>query len=238
MFATRYSYNKVFRALSLLVLFLAPITLYAQRMKAVDLGLSVRWANMNVGADTPEDYGDYFAWGEVKTKRYYGRYSTYKYYDSNRFLKYNNVGYKGSVKDNLLRLESGDDAASKRIGKGWRMPTETEMEELLEKCIFRAAVSDGTRGFWVKNRNEQGDSIFLPMAGYKDYGAYRFYPGTQCYYWTSTLLTEESLGKAGADSNVSDAPRSAVCLSYKGTDSPRIGFLDRRAGCVIRPVRR
>ncbi|MDE5561826.1 MAG: hypothetical protein K2J00_08565, partial [Bacteroidaceae bacterium] len=76
MFATQYSYYKVFRALSLLVLFMAATTLYAQRMKAVDLGLSVRWANMNVGADTPEDYGDYFAWGEVKTKRYYGRYST------------------------------------------------------------------------------------------------------------------------------------------------------------------
>ncbi len=213
----------------------------AQRMEAGDLGLSVEWANMNVGADSPEDYGDYFAWGEVKSKRYYGMYSTYKHFDAVRFNKYNYMGYSGSVRDNLLTLESIDDAATKHLGQAWRMPTEDEMQELLEKCVFKPDVLNGTRGYWVCSTMAQGDgargdSIFLPSAGYRDYGTYRFFPGTQSYYWTSTLLTADSLASVKADPKAANVVRTAKCLTYvSGTGA--VGFMDRRVGCVIRPVR-
>ena len=58
---------------------------FAQSAKVKDLGLSVKWADRNVGASSPEEYGEYFAWGEVKTKRYYGDYSGYKHFDEKRF---------------------------------------------------------------------------------------------------------------------------------------------------------
>ncbi len=216
-------------------------SVFAQ-MKAVDLGLSVKWANMNVGADSPEDYGDYFAWGEVNSKRYYGEYSSYKHFDAKKYHKYNFIRFKGSTVDNMLTLESSDDAASKQVGKGWRMPTEAEMTELLEKCVFSYATLNGTRGFWVKNSNEQGDSIFLPMAGYKDYGTYRYFPGTQSYYWTSSLIVADSVKSVEAaikvDERAADIVRSALCLKYSGEDAPAVGHFERRKGCVIRPVRR
>lgn len=231
--------NNVFRGLLLSLLCMAATTIYGQQLKAVDLGLTVRWANMNVGADRPEDYGDYFAWGEVTPKKYYGKYSTYKHYDARRFYKYNYVGYRGSVKDNLLRLASDDDAASKRLGKGWRTPTEDEMAELLDtvKCMLAIGELNGTKGIWVKSRAERGDSIFLPMAGYRDYGMYRFFPGTQCYYWTSTLLAVDSLASVMSDDKVGDKVRCAMCLTYSGDDALRVALFERRIGCVIRPVR-
>ncbi len=208
-------------------------TTSAQRAEAVDLGLSVKWANMNVGADSPEDYGDYFAWGEVKPKRYYGEYSTYKHYDSKSYHKYNYaVDREGSVRDNLLSLQSSDDAASRNMGSNWRMPTEAEMVELLTRCSFTPDTLNGTRGFWVKNRTEQSDSIFMPMAGYRDFGAYRFYPGTQTYYWTSTLVEADSLRNVSSRSVV----RTARCMTYSG--SAQMTFVDRRRGCVVRAVRR
>ncbi len=221
-----------------LLLCMLPGVLPAQQVKAVDLGLSVRWANMNVGADSPEDYGDYFAWGEVTAKRYYGKYSAYKHFDNLRLRKYNYLKSRGS--DGLTILQLSDDAATKRMGKGWRMPTEEEMNELLDtaRCIITPATSNGTRGIWVKNRVAGGDSLFLPMAGYRDYGTYRFFPGTQCYYWTSTLaVPSDTLPQARRDSLAADMVRTAKCLIYTGSEVPGIGTLDRRNGCVIRAVR-
>lgn len=116
----------------------------------VNLGLSVKWANMNVGANTPEDYGDYFSWGEVKPKRYYGDYSVYKHFDNKCYHKYNFINFKGSVVDYLTCLESEDDAATQYYGDKWRMPTELEMKELLDSCSFIYSKEGGAAGFWVK----------------------------------------------------------------------------------------
>ncbi|MCM1516575.1 MAG: hypothetical protein NC080_09245 [Paraprevotella sp.] len=234
--------SKIASILPVVLFCMMPGMLYGQRMKAVDLGLSVKWANMNVGADSPEEYGDYFAWGEVAPKRYYGKYSEYRHYDDKCFRKYNYIGVKGSVRDMLLNLQRADDAASRNMGRGWRMPTEDEMKELLDtgKCVITPARLNGTRGLWVKNRKEQSDSIFLPMAGYRDYGTYRFFPGTQGYYWTSTLLTPDSLESvvnAEPDkAKVFDKARSAMCMQYAG-EGAVVDLFDRRNGCVIRAVR-
>lgn len=83
----------------------------------VDLGLSVKWATCNVGATTPEDYGDYFAWGEISPKTEYN-WGTYKYRSVNKLTKYCFATASG-IADNKTTLELSDDAAYVNWGKGW-----------------------------------------------------------------------------------------------------------------------
>lgn len=165
--------------------------LMAQSPKAKDLGLSVKWADRNIGASSPEQYGDYFSWGEVKVKRFYGKYSGYKHFDDTKFHKYNYYHFDGSTVDSLLVLKAEDDAASFNLGKKWRMPTEQEVNELFEKCMFKKSTLNGAKGYWVMNKEGIGDSIFIPLTGRKDYGKFRLYPATSGYYWTSTLVGPE-----------------------------------------------
>ena len=99
--------------LNLICLLLFDLMVFAQKREAVDLGLpsGTLWANMNVGASVPEEYGDYYAWGEVTTKRYYGYYSNYEHYKTH-YSKYNYLPFKSSVMDNRIVLEKKDDAAT------------------------------------------------------------------------------------------------------------------------------
>lgn len=152
----------------------------------VDLGLSVKWATCNVGATKPEEYGDYFAWGETKPKTSY-HWDTYKWCDgSNTSLtKYcNNINY-GTV-DRNIKLEEEDDAASVNWGGAWRMPTKDELDELREQCLWAIMVQNGVEGYEVTSR-KNGNSIFLPAAGYCK-GSSRF-TGGYGYYWSSSLHT-------------------------------------------------
>ncbi len=117
--------------------------------EAVDLGLSVKWATCNVGADKPSDYGDYFAWGEILTKEEYNK-ETYT-------LAKNKL-------DNIVR-NLYNDAATALWGKQWRLPTRNEIDELLNKCQWRwVARRVHHSGYIVTGIN--GNSIFLPAAGY------------------------------------------------------------------------
>ena len=153
----------------------------------VDLGLSVKWATCNVGADSPEDYGDYFAWGETKPKSTYNG-STYKWHqgDSYDLSKYctGREGEYGTV-DNKTQLDLSDDAAHVNWGGSWRMPTHDEFAELQEKCTWTRTTQDGVIGYKVISKTN-GNSIFLPAAGYRDDS--RLFPGG--YYWSSSLFTE------------------------------------------------
>ena len=132
--------------------------------QAVDLGLSVKWATCNVGASNPEEFGDYFAWGEVKPKSVYD-WSTYKYCNGsyNTLTKYNSDSRYGRV-DNKSTLEAQDDAATVNWGGAWRMPTKAEQDELRTKCKWVWTTLNGVNGYKVIGPN--GNSIFLPAAGY------------------------------------------------------------------------
>ena len=160
------------------------LTLYAQWIKpeggkqAVDLGLpsGLKWASCNVGANTPEEYGDYFAWGETEPKETYN-WSTYRYYDGSNVTK-----YTGS--DNLTILEASDDAAIANWGGAWRMPTEIEMKELRDNCTVAWATYNGVNGRVFVGPN--GKSIFLPAAGYR-YDSSLYYAGSYGLYWSSSL---------------------------------------------------
>ena len=126
------------------------LTINGPAPKAVDLGLSVKWADINVGAISESDYGDYFAWGEVTPKDLYKKYN-YKYN-----VDISNPPTPPSV------LPGSEDAASVNLGGSWRMPTKAEMEALLSSCTWERTTANGMNGYRV-SRN--GKSIFLPYAG-------------------------------------------------------------------------
>ena len=152
-------------------------------IEAVDLGLSVKWASFNVGATTPEGYGTHFAWGEVSPKEKYTD-ATYKYRK-----EYVNA-YGESVYD---FVDLGDisgtqyDAASVNWGGNWRMPTISEMEELINDCTWEESKLNGVNGFLVIGTN--GNSIFLPAAGY--IGGKAVDVGLCGRYWSSTLTERD-----------------------------------------------
>ena len=156
--------------------------------EAVDLGLSVKWATYNVGASSPEEYGDYFAWGETEPKPYYSG-DTYRFllsgttYEDVTFSKYNTKDYHGPV-DNKTRLDLEDDAAYMNWGSAWRMPTDSEWTELRTRCDWEWTTQGGVKGRKVTGPN--GNSIFLPAAGYRYYGS-RFDAGEEGIYWSSDL---------------------------------------------------
>lgn len=149
--------------------------------EAVDLGLSVKWASCNVGASSPEQYGNYFAWGETVAKSSFTR-KNYKYYDEkgDAMTKYPEVGV-----NTQFELTSSDDAATVNWGAGWRMPTFEEVRELYDKCTFTRTQMNGVYGSLVTGPN--GNSIFLPAAGVKSGVEYFISLGAGVYYWTSSL---------------------------------------------------
>ena len=145
----------------------------------VDLGLSsgILWATINIGASSPADAGDYFAWGEKETKDNFG-WETYGLCNGS----YSTI-FKYTQNDGKKILEPQEDVATSRLGKGWRIPTKEEMEELVNECKWTWERMNGQLGWRVTGKN--GNSIFLPAAGagssYRIAGV-----GELGRYWTST----------------------------------------------------
>ena len=197
------------------------ITLYAQwgsLTEGVDLGLSVKWASVNIGANKPEEYGDYFAWGETEPKKKYD-YSTYKWLQGKYYTltKYNTDYDYGNVIDNKIVLDKEDDAAVANWGGSWRMPTVTECIELNENCIWTPITQNGVKGYQIKSK-KNGNTIFLPAAG--SYSQGHYFSEGQCACWSSSLCISHP-------GNAHTVSESTNALSY-GTD--------RCEGLPIRPV--
>lgn len=181
----------------------------------VDLGLSVKWATCNVGANKPEEPGDYFAWGETKPKDYYD-WSNYKWCKgySDYLTKYcdkSSYAYSSSYVDNIYVLQLSDDAARANWGGNWRMPLKAELDELISACTWTQTTQNGISGYEVTGKN--GNSIFLPKAGYKSEGSLK-YLGEYGDYWSSTVATSY-----------------AYHLVYES-----IGTMSRCRGLTVRPV--
>ena len=153
----------------------------------VDLGLpsGLKWATCNVGATSPEGYGDYFAWGETSPKSNYA-WSTYKYCNGSKttLTKYNTDSDYGTV-DNKTTLELSDDAARVNWGGKWRMPTRAEQDELRNNCTWTWTTQNGINGCKVTSKTN-GNCIFLPAAGYRG-GTSVYDVGSRGYYWSSSL---------------------------------------------------
>lgn len=153
----------------------------------VDLGLpsGTLWATCNVGANTPEEYGDYFAWGETESKETYN-WSTYKWWGGyNTFTKYCIDSSYGTV-DNKTELDPEDDAACVNWGPAWRMPSIEQISELCNSCTWKKETRNGVNGSLVIGPN--GNTIFLPAAGYRLDGTFDE-TGSVCRYWSSTLAS-------------------------------------------------
>lgn len=179
---------------------------------AVDLGLSVKWATMNVGASSPGDYGDYYAWGETETKSIYN-WSTYldsPNRDGNSFTKY--------ATDKKTVLDPEDDVAHVKWGGSWRMPTKAEQDDLRTKCAWVWTQYGGHNGYVVIGST--GNAIFLPAAGCRD---------------DSSLEDAGSYGDYGSSSLLNDYSSNAYELYF---DSSNVGWgrYDRVFGLSVRAV--
>lgn len=186
-YARAYATNKLGTAYGNEIQFTTKARTYENGYEYIDLGLSVKWASMNIGASSPEESGDYFAWGETTPKSFYS-WSTYKYcngtYDS--LTKYNHNENMGVV-DNKMVLELSDDAANVNWGGAWRMPSEDEYKELLNKCTWYSSSQNGKNGFLIQSKIN-GNCIFLPVAGtmYKE-SLYEF--GKIGYYRSNAIIS-------------------------------------------------
>ena len=149
-------------------------------LELVDMGNGIKWASINVGAQTSSDAGNRYAWGETTVKSNYSQ-NSYRYYSNG----YEIIGSDIS--------STRYDAAKANWGGSWRMPTLMEMNALLntENYTWTWTTVDGVAGYQVTSQVEgtEGNSIFLPAAGYQE-GSYYKEPGAGCYYWTSTLYND------------------------------------------------
>ena len=163
----------------------------------VDLGLpsGLLWAECNLGATKPEEYGDYYAWGETTTKEVYN-WSTYKYCtvdgegDLQALTKYNTSTSWGTP-DNLTTLQAIDDVATQKLGDGARMPTKEDWEELIANTTAEWTTLNGVAGRKFTAAN--GNSLFLPAAGCRRDGEL-YYAGRRGYYWSSSLYAGRPYG--------------------------------------------
>ena len=160
----------------------------------VDLGLpsGTLWATCNVGASKPEEYGDYFAWGEIEPQNNY-EWSTYKYCKGDRksMTKYCIISDYGTV-DNKTELEPSDDAATMNWGSAWQMPSYEQLKELVNSS-YTSTKWITLNGIYVRQITSliNGNSIYLPAAGYRD-GTILSYAGSIVDYWSRSICTSEN----------------------------------------------
>lgn len=188
----------------------------------VDLGLpsGTLWASCNVGANVPEEYGDYFAWGETQSKDVYDE-SSYQYNMDNALTKYcNNVdfGYNGFT-DNLTTLLPEDDAATVNWGVNWRMPTKAEWQELYNNTTCEWTIQNNVYGLLFTASN--GASLFLPAAGSR-WNSGLTDAGYHGVYWSSSLFMDD--------------PNYAWDF-YFFSDDYDMDYGSRNFGFSVRPVR-
>ncbi len=220
-----------------------------EQFEAVDLGLSVMWASCNLGAMNAEEYGDYYAWGEIEP--YYApghsqdqictswrirtnppitgyNWESYKWCNGtiNSMTKYNTMLSYGNVVDQKTTLDLEDDAARANLGGSWRIPTEADYAELLDNCTTVWTVLKGVSGLLISSK-KNNNSIFLPAAGHW------YETGFDWYY--SGPVSPGSVGLYGSSSLSTDYPYRGRGLSFT-SDYIGVGNGHRFIGRSIRPV--
>lgn len=220
--STTYYYKAYIKAGAYRVGEVKQFTTKAFQLVAVDMGLSVKWANANLGASRPDEYGDYYAWGETYTKYSYS-WSNYKWCNGTKesLTKYNDNTKYGKV-DWKTRLYATDDVAAVKLGGRWRMPTKAEIDELKgtrENASYKWEWKsiNGHNG-WEVAYLVNGNRIFLPAAGYRN-GASLYDAGSNGTYWSSSL----------------GGPGGAYYVGFS-SDDVYLYYFYRYDGLSVRPV--
>lgn len=200
---------------------------------AVDMGLSVKWSYCNLGALSPEQFGNYYAWGETEPKSEYS-WSTYKWCNGSKetLTKYNNDPSFGSI-DNLTNLEQEDNAARVNLGDSWTMPTEKEWDELLNTCSWSSGKLNGTNVL-IATSSTTGNSIYFPCPGYMD-GSIRKYGGQHAFYWIAQRSYEQLDGTEDSATGPWALYRK-IDWGYPGLGGWGSGGRFRYYGFSVRPV--
>lgn len=188
----------------------------------VDLGLpsGLRWATCNIGAEAPEEYGNYYAWAETEPRERFGNEN--RYVVNFKLTKYNTDETLGKV-DNITTLEPDDDVAHVLWGGPWRMPTNEEFTELTENCRCTTVTENSVKGCQFEGPN--GNTIFLPFTGFALGGPIS--SGSLAYYWSSSLDTDSELGSC----------KNAYVLPIGNGSDYYVNFRQRReTGCAVRAV--
>lgn len=211
-----------------------------KQSQAVDLGLpsGTKWAEWNIGASSPEQYGNYYAWGETSTKTDYSfrkyfdsldyegkKFKTYYlYFSENRIGKYSVVG-------------TSRDVANVKWGNGWHMPTANQMEELVKCCKWGWVTHKGIKGLQCTGPN--GNTIFFPAAG-EIHRKENNKKGDYCLYWSGEMLSSERLEWRRQQNW--DFFRDATVIEahgtmYDGKVSISVDTNLRKIGCPVRAVK-
>lgn len=209
----------------------------------VDLGLpsGTKWATCNIGAKQPKEYGDYYAWGETKSKEKYD-WSTYKWMKEgeadwkhiNKYtVKDDQTGadwYKKVLSiyefigDNKKTLEDVDDVATVKLGKPWRTPTSEEIKELIDNCEWMNIIDEDVNVKYLQGKSRKNNNIIiLPCAGYYN-GSSVQEANMGIFLWSSSIYSDDS--------------SKARFLRYQSGNSPILSSADRRYGLPVRPVRK
>lgn len=207
---------------------LTAASLSAQKLPYVDLGLpsGTLWATCNIGADSPYDYGDYFAWGETKGAKEDYSFATYHWGKSSKTLeKYNSHAQNGTV-DNLSELEPCDDAAHVLLGEGWRIPSEEQVRELVEGCTWEWAHEDGHNVCRFTSKTN-GNSIRFPSCGGR-WGTDGEVAGFCGSVWTRTIREDDPVYAITLYMEVTRTGKTPGFVGYP--------YGSRYCGHCIRPV--
>lgn len=190
----------------------------------VDLGLPSKtmWATCNLGANEPEDYGNYYAWGELSDWKDVNDWKSYEWYYQGSYYGDHFIT-KYCLSDRKSTLELSDDAAY-ACNPDWRMPTKDEVNELVEYCDWNWTTLNNVNGYMVTSKTNK-NFIFLPATGYRERQNSFINKGYGGYYWSNSLAIWQYNDE------------SAVCL-YFNSENTHTNNFDRRYSLAIRAVRR
>ena len=201
--------------------------------EAIDLGLSVKWANANMGANSIDDYGEFYAWGETEAKTEYTQ-SNYKWRTNNSQYPYyyEKYYYYGNLSDHKTVLEAEDDVARTKLGGNWRIPTKREFEELVNtkvrnKYKWEMVAINGHEGYKITYLTN-GNTIFLPFAGLQS-NTDLIYRNTSFCYWSSELYVSDTY-------SYSDSMGAFSLKMGKDFNNGKLNGNFRYEGLSIRPV--
>ena len=192
----------------------------------VDLGTSVLWATCNIGATSPQQYGDYFAWGETQTKQTY-TWQTYTLCEGefSAIKKYVFENSYGTI-DSKETLEPIDDAATQLMGDNWKIPSREDFVELNMRCNYKCCKLNDVWGYLFTSK-ENGNSIFIPLSGMRDPEAIRF-SSERGYYWSNKLYKGDDDNKKTLNAYTLDLLKEKAPADNS--------FQSREIGLPIRPV--